>query len=100
YQGATEEAMQQVRGVVNRTEPALAMFNVKTLDTQTVESLSRENLLALLSSYVAAFALLLMCIGLFGLLNYSVARRTAELGLRMALGAKSATISWMILRES
>jgi predicted permease len=100
YRGATEEAMRQVRGVVSRTEPALAMFNVKTLEAQTAESLWRENLLALLSSYVAAFALLLMCIGLFGLLNYSVARRTAELGLRMALGAKPWTISWMILRES
>ncbi|MBI2149336.1 MAG: ABC transporter permease [Acidobacteria bacterium] len=100
YRGATEEALQRIRGVVSRTEPALAMFNVRTLDAQTADSLARENLLALLSSYFAVFAVLLMCIGLYGLLNYSVARRTPEFGLRMALGAKSRTLYWMILRES
>jgi predicted permease len=100
YAGAMDETLRQVRETVAGIEPSLAMFNVRTLDAQTSDSLSRENLLAVLSGYFAAFAILLMCIGLYGLMSYSVARRTPELGLRMALGANSRMVCWLVLRES
>jgi ABC-type antimicrobial peptide transport system permease subunit len=76
------------------------MFRVKTLERQTEESFARERLLALLTSYFGGFALLLACIGLYGLLSYGVTQRTPELGLRMALGAHPSTVRWLIVRES
>ena len=63
------------------------MFRVKTLERQTEDSFARERLLALLTSYFGGFAVLLACIGLYGLMSYGVTQRTAEMGLRMALGA-------------
>ncbi len=57
-------------------------------------------MLALLSTYVGGFALLLACIGLYGLMMYSVVQRTPELGLRMALGSRPAAIRGIVLRDS
>jgi ABC-type antimicrobial peptide transport system permease subunit len=78
----------------------LALFRIKTLEAQTEESLSREQVLAMLTSYCGGFAVLLACIGLYGLMTYSVAQRTGELGLRMALGAQPGSVRWMVLREN
>jgi putative ABC transport system permease protein len=100
YRGASEETMQQARNVVNRNASNLALFNVKTLDAQTAESLTRERLLTTLSTYFGGFALLLTCIGVYGLLNYSVTRRTPELGLRIAVGANRRDVYRLVLGES
>jgi ABC-type antimicrobial peptide transport system permease subunit len=67
---------------------------------QTGESLSREQVLAVLTTYSGGFATLLACIGLYGLMTWSVTQRTSELGLRMALGAPPAAVRWMVLREN
>jgi ABC-type antimicrobial peptide transport system permease subunit len=53
----------------------------------------------MLSSFFGALALLLACLGLYGLMAYAVARRAGEIGIRMALGARRAHIMWMVLRE-
>jgi predicted permease len=100
YAGAAMDMIRSVREVVTRVEPGLTIFRAKTLEVQTEESLSRERLLALLTSYCGGFALLLACIGLYGLMTCAVAQRTAELGLRMALGALPRAIRWMVLRDS
>src|SRR5262249_29876988 len=100
YRAKPEETMQQAREVVHRNGSNLPIFNVKTLETQTVESLTRERLLAMVSTYFGGFALLLTCIGLYGLLNYSVSRRTPELGLRAALGANPMQLCRLVLHES
>jgi len=94
------EFLGQVRETVAQVEPQLTPFGIKTLETQTQESLSRERLLALLASYFGGFALLLACIGLYGLMTYTVRQRTPELGLRMALGASPSRIRWTVIGES
>ena len=71
-----------------------------TLERQTEDLFARERLLALLSSYFGGFAVLLACIGLYGLMSYGVTQRTAEMGLRMALGAQPSAVRWLVVRES
>jgi predicted permease len=100
YAGTTADAMSAVRASLAVTDPALTPFRIKTLEAQTEESLSREEVLAMLTSYCGGFAVLLACIGLYGLMAYSVAQRTGELGLRMALGAQPRSVRWMVLRDN
>ena len=98
YRATPEDTMREVRDVVQRNGADLAIFNVKTLEGQTVASLTRERLLTMLSTYFGGFALLLTSIGLYGLLNYSVFRRTSELGLRAALGANPRQLCGLVVR--
>ncbi len=100
YAGSAAGLTQAIRTAVTRVDPGLTPFRVTTLERQTEDSFARERLLALLTSYFGAFAVLLACIGLYGLLSYGVTQRTAELGLRMALGAPPAAVRWLIVRES
>ncbi len=69
------------------------------MDSQVERSLSQPHLLAILSTFFGALAVVLASIGLYGVLTYSVARRTTEIGIRMALGAQRSTILNMILSE-
>jgi ABC-type antimicrobial peptide transport system permease subunit len=62
--------------------------------------LIQERLIAMLSSVFSTLALLLACVGLYGLLAFSVAQRTAEMGIRMALGARRDDVIWTIMREA
>jgi len=84
---------------------AMAQFNpdvvmtFKTMAAHIDESLTRERLLATLSGFFGALALLLSAIGLYGVMSYSVARRRNEIGIRMALGAEQRRILAMVLRE-
>ncbi len=71
----------------------------KTLAVQVDESLARERLLATLSGFFGALALLLAMIGLYGVMSYNVARRRNEIGIRMALGAEQSRVLRMVLRE-
>lgn len=100
YAGSAADILPSIREAVSRAEPALTMVRVKTLERQTEESFARERLLAWLTSYFGAFAVLLACIGLYGLMSYGVTQRTAEMGLRMALGAQPSAVRWLVVRES
>src|SRR5579871_5510508 len=73
---------------------------MSTLDTMVKDSINRESLLARLASVFGALALSLASIGLYGVMAYSVARRTNEIGIRMALGAQPGSVLAMVLRES
>ena len=99
YAGAAGDIVRLIREAVSRTDAGLSVFKLKTLQVQTEESLSRERLLAMITGYVGGFALLLTCIGLYGLMSYGVTQRTPEIGLRMALGARPSTVRWLVVRE-
>jgi ABC-type antimicrobial peptide transport system permease subunit len=62
--------------------------------------LARERLLAVLATFFAVLALLLACIGLYGVMAYRVARRTREIGIRLAIGARQQSVIWMMVRET
>jgi ABC-type antimicrobial peptide transport system permease subunit len=73
--------------------------NITTLDTQIGDTLLREKLLAGIGGVFAFLGLLLAAIGLFGLLNYSVTRRTKEIGIRAALGARPQSLVYLVLKD-
>jgi predicted permease len=75
------------------------VLNFQTLSVQVAESLNRERLLATLSGFFGALALVLASIGLYGVMSYNVARRRGEIGIRMALGAEQGRVLRMVLRE-
>jgi len=89
-----------ILNTVKTVDERLPVFYLKTLNDQVDDSLVQERLVALLSSMFGVLALLLACVGLYGLMAYTVNRRTNEIGIRMALGAKRAQIAGMVLRET
>src|SRR6185369_7029561 len=90
----------QARQMLNQIDDKLPVFGVTTLSDQMHENLGQERLIAQLVSFFGALALILACIGLYGVMAQGVARRTSEIGIRMALGARGGNIAWMILRET
>ena len=91
---------EQVRNTIAALDPTLPISNLRTQREQIDLSLRRERLFAQLATALGGATLLLATIGLYGLLAYSVTRRTPELGLRMALGADRAAVRWMVLEQS
>jgi putative ABC transport system permease protein len=84
---------------INEISPAIVVTS-GMLRTQVENSLLRERLMATLSGFFGLLALLLACIGLYGMMSYSVAGRTNEIGIRVALGAEPRDVLWLILRET
>jgi predicted permease len=88
-----------VKREVRNLDPAMPVYELKTLGTQLEETLLTERLIALLSAGFGLLATLLATIGLYGVMAFVVARRTREVGVRMALGAQRGAVIWLVMKE-
>jgi len=88
-----------VRGAVRRLDPALALEQIRTMEQRVMESNSRRRFQTLVLAVFAAAAVFLALVGLYGLMAYAVKQRTAEVGLRLALGASRGQVLAMVLLQ-
>lgn len=89
----------EVRSSLRRIDENLAVFRVQTMETTIENSLRIERMLAFLCSSFGLLATVLAAIGLYGVMAFNVARRTREIGIRLALGADRSTVLTMVMRE-
>jgi predicted permease len=89
-----------VRRIVQATGPRVPVTKVKTQLAEIEQTINQEIVFARLCSGFALLALVISCVGLYGTMSYAVARRTNEIGIRVALGARRGAVVWMVLREA
>jgi predicted permease len=89
----------QVHEIVHQADARIPVTNLRTQASEIDGEMSREILFARVCGGFALLALTIACIGLYGTMSYAVARRTGEIGIRMALGAQRGAVVWMVLRE-
>jgi predicted permease len=94
-----EKFVPRIRAIVSQIDSNLPVYNVKTESQQIERQILKERLIARLSGFFGVLALLLACIGLYGLVSYEVARRTREIGIRTALGAEKREVLRLVLSQ-
>jgi len=93
------EIVSSVKSVLGEINPSIAV-SFQGYKSMIAGSILRERLMATLSGFFGLLALMLACIGLYGILSYGVASRLSEIGIRVALGAQGRSVLWLILREA
>lgn len=94
------QATSALRAAVAGVDPNLPVLQIRTISEHLDTFMTTDTLISRLTAIFALLALVLACIGLYGVLNYNVVRRSNEIGIRIALGATSGGVQWMVLRES
>ena len=97
--GESRELIGSIRKAVAGVNSALPVFRVRTLKEQVATALGQERFLARLLLVFALVAVLLAAAGVFGLMSYSTARATHDFGIRMALGAQTGHVLWLVLKK-
>lgn len=98
--GHPDAIVTEVRHALAEIDSRLPVLRVATLADQVISMLNQENVIATLAMFFGVVALLLSCLGLYGLMAYSVERRTSEIGIRIALGARRAAVVKTVIREA
>ena len=95
----TRDLPRRIRAAVAGIDRDVPVTDLKTQDAQIEESIGSERMFTMLLVFFGGFALVLACIGLHGVTSYAVSRRTAEIGVRVALGAQRSQVIWLVLRQ-
>jgi predicted permease len=95
-QGLTGRIRDEFRAI----DPALPILSIDSMEQDVDKTLLQERMIAWLSAFFGALAVVLACIGLYGVMSYTAARRTSEIGVRLALGATRMNVLGMVLKES
>jgi hypothetical protein len=93
-------AASTIRAAVKEMAGNLPPLDIQTMNERISQSLTTDRTITELSGVFGSLAMILVCVGLYGVISYAVTGRTSEIGIRMALGAQRKGVLWLILRES
>src|SRR5581483_3442749 len=89
----------EVRRQIHNIDPMIPLLNLRTLEHDVDESILTERLVATLSGFFGILALLLSAVGLYGVVAYTVTRRTREIGIRITIGAERKSVLWLVFKD-